>query len=60
MQSNLLRRCDMDDLKCLDCGAEFEELDMNNSDCCPNCSSDNYEFVFDLDFNEEQQNDTEF
>ena len=40
----------MDDLKCLNCGAEFEEIDMIDPNRCCNCGSDNYDFKFDVDF----------
>lgn len=42
----------MDDLKCCDCSCEFEEIDMID-DSCPNCGSKNYDFMFDLNFDDE-------
>lgn len=38
----------MEDLKCCDCGCEFEEIDMDD-ECCPVCGSENYDFNFDLE-----------
>ena len=39
----------MDDLMCCDCGHDFEEIDMDDPNCCPNCGSNNYDFKFDLE-----------
>lgn len=39
----------MEDLKCRDCGYEFEEIDMDEPNCCPECGSKNYDFKFDVE-----------
>ena len=44
-----IRRKIVDDLKCIDCKCEFEEIDMEEPNHCPNCGSKNYDFKFDVE-----------
>lgn len=44
----------MGDLKCCNCGCEFEEIDMIDKSYCPQCGSENFDFTFDLYFDEEK------